>query len=153
MARNLLSGICQIWGKFRAYHQFTEVQCICNLYNCRNLFTPKHFNLNLIWNFIWPALIQCGINICFIICFSIWPDVCFIYRIEPALTTHFKYLGYIIVSSFFITIKGIGIILWYKRVLNENLPLSSVRMSSAIADSWETTKKLLSAIYLPTESW
>ena len=40
--------ISQIWGKFRAYHQFTEVQCICNLYNCRNLFTPKHFNLNLI---------------------------------------------------------------------------------------------------------
>jgi hypothetical protein len=67
-----------------------------------------------------------SIYICFIISFTIWPDACFICRIETALTSHFTYHGYIIVSSFFITIKESGITLWYKRVLNENSPPSSV---------------------------
>jgi hypothetical protein len=28
MARNQLPGICQIWGKFRVYHQLNRVQII-----------------------------------------------------------------------------------------------------------------------------
>jgi hypothetical protein len=46
-------------------------------------------------------------------------------KIEPALTPHFEYPVTIKYRIFF-NLKKLEMIPWYKKILNENLPLSSL---------------------------